>query len=334
MPLKSGILTLNSTGALAEIWIASDGTPSVNVGSEHCEVSIVAGESGMTCKMVSYRYNETKRVTSSLSFEMVVDTATLGFSPAAKTIKYSGNGSNWYNWSASTTYSNVFTTEGQYVYVFLSKTFFQNLIQRGISITNNDELFTFFFDNSNTAQSGFYQFTASSMINILPKEYGISIVSTDGTSAPKESGNIGDLTPIEFEYQVTVSSARMADSVTAQVTGEGTSIDGVSYCLFSSPEGGWKVPIPALLSYTASTGDTVSARNSCIDAEIDMTEARWTQTPWNAAIDDGYYFSTRLKLQFPMDDPRSRRTLDGNDWVGTVSASGEVKVTAKWLGVD
>lgn len=90
---KVGHLTLNSTGALAEIWIASDGTPSVNIGSEHCEVSIVGGESGMTCKMVSYRYRQTKRVTSSLSFEMVVDTAGLGFSPASKTIKYSGNGS-------------------------------------------------------------------------------------------------------------------------------------------------------------------------------------------------------------------------------------------------
>lgn len=132
--------------------------------------------------------------------------------------------------------------------MFLSKTFFQNLIQRGISITNNDDLFTFFFDNSNTAQSGFYQFTASSMINILPKEYGISIVSTDGNAAPKESGNIGDPTPIGFEYQVTVSSERMADAVTAQVIGEGTSIDGVSYCLFTSQEGGWQVPIPAFLS--------------------------------------------------------------------------------------
>jgi len=172
------------------------------------------------------------------------------------------------------------------------------------------------------------------MINILPKEYGISIVSTDGNAAPKESGNIGDPTPIGFEYQVTVSSERMADAVTAQVIGEGTSIDGVSYCLFMSQEGGWQVPIPAFLSWTASTGETRTSRNSCIDAEIDMTAARWTQTPWNAAIDDGYYFTTRLQLLFPMDDPRSRRTLDGSDWMGTVNASGEVRVTAKWLGVE
>ncbi|WP_446918431.1 hypothetical protein, partial [Klebsiella pneumoniae] len=27
-------------------------------------------------------------------------------------------------------------------------------------------------------------------------------------------------------------------------------------------------------------------------------------------------------------------TTDGHDWMGTVSASGDVKVTATWVGVD
>lgn len=35
-----------------------------------------------------------------------------------------------------------------------------------------------------------------------------------------------------------------------------------------------------------------------------------------------------------MDDPHSQFTTDGHDWMGTVSATGDVKVTATWVGVD
>ena len=67
---------------------------------------------------------------------------------------------------------------------------------------------------------------------------------------------------------------------------------------------------------------------------VDMTKANWVQTAWNANIDDGSFFTTTLRLLFPMNDLRSKLTLDGRDWMGTVSASGELKVTATWVGVD
>jgi hypothetical protein len=40
---KVSHLTLNSTGSMAEVWIASDGTPSVNLGSELCQMGVVVG---------------------------------------------------------------------------------------------------------------------------------------------------------------------------------------------------------------------------------------------------------------------------------------------------
>lgn len=94
-------------------------------------------------------------------------------------------------------------------------TLFQKALKAGTDLTNKDELFTFYFDNSVTPQSGYYQFTPSTLINIIPREYGISIIASDGSAHPKASGKIGSETPITFEYKVTTSASRQADSITA-----------------------------------------------------------------------------------------------------------------------
>ncbi|WNN73836.1 fimbrial protein [Kluyvera cryocrescens] len=331
---KVGHLTLRNTGAVSEIWIASDGTPSVSIGSELCQVGIAGRDSGLVCKMVAYNLQETERLTASLDFQMVIDTALLGFSPSASDVRYSGDASTWYNFGSATTYNKVFTTTGEYVYVFLSSAFFRKMLAAGSNLANKDALFTFFFDNSVTPQSGYYQFTPSTLINIVPKEYGISIIAKDGGSTSTGSGKIGSSTPIELDYKVTVSAQRMADSITAQVVGDSTTINAVPYCLFSSSDGGLQVPIPAYLSWTAVTGAEQKVRNSCSEAPVDMTQANWVATAWNANVDSGSFFTTTLKLLFPMDDSRSKLTVDGLDWMGIVNASGEVKVTATWIGVD
>ncbi|HGY5112138.1 TPA: fimbrial protein, partial [Citrobacter braakii] len=228
---------------------------------------------------------------------------------------------------------NVFTTSGEYIYIFLSKAFLKNLVDSGISITNSQP-FTFGFYNGLTPESGHYQFTPSLQLNIVPKEYGISIVSSDNTASASGSGTIGDAAPIEMDYTVTVSGPRQADSITAQVIGESTTINSVPYCLFTSPQGGLSVPIPAFLQYNSQSGGVVQKRNSCSEAAINMSDAQWQQTPWDANNnDDGSYYATDLKLLFPMNDSRSMLTVSGTDWEGVVSASGEIKVTANWVGV-
>lgn len=98
---------------------------------------------------------------------------------------------------------------------FLSNAF-SKALKAGTDLTNKDELFTFYFDNSVTPQSGYYQFTPSTLINIIPREYGISIIASDGSAHPKASGKIGSETPITFEYKVTTSASRQADSITAR----------------------------------------------------------------------------------------------------------------------
>lgn len=145
---KVSHLTLNSTGSMAEVWIASDGTPSVNLGSELCQMGVVGSASGIICKMVSYNFQETKTLTTSLDFRMVIDTAMLGFSPSSSDVKYSGDGASWTNFGTAITYNKVFKPSGEYVYVFLSNAFFQKALKAGTDLTNKNELFTFYFDNS------------------------------------------------------------------------------------------------------------------------------------------------------------------------------------------
>lgn len=336
---KVSHLKLNSTGAMAEVWIASDGTPSVNLGSELCQMGEAGSgssrASGIICKMVSYNLQETKVLTSSLDIRMLIDTAMLGFSPSASEVRFSGDGATWYNYSSTTVdYNQVFTPSGNYVYVFLSNAFFQKVLKAGTDLTNKDSLFTFYFDNAVTTQSGYYQFTPSTLINLIPREYGISIVASDGRSHPQASGKIGSEEPITFEYKVTTSASRQADSITAQVIGDSINMYGLPYCLFTSADETLKVPVPAYLEWTSATGKAVKVRNSCGEDPVDMTNAAWVQTAWNANVNDGFFFTTTLKLLFPMDDPHSQFTTNGHDWMGVVNATGDVKVTATWIGVD
>ncbi|MBK0167386.1 fimbrial protein [Klebsiella sp. S69] len=331
---KLGHLSLESTGSLSEIWVASDGTPSVTENTAWCRTGIVGGSNGIICKMVSYKLEENKSI-NSLRFGMVIDTAQLGFTPSSTDVKFSGASNVWFNWNTNSTKAqDIFSSGNNFVEVFFSTSFFNKALQTGANLTGKDTLFTFNFRNTNTPQSGYYQFTASNQVNIVPKEYGISIVPTNGNSKPQSTGTIGSAEPIEFEYRVTTSASRQADSITAQVVGESTLINGTPYCLFVSTDGSLSVPIPAYLSWTDKSGAIVNRRNSCVEQPIDMTSALWTQTPWNAAIDNSFYFETLLKLKFPMNDSRSQFTTSGNDWLGTVSASGEIKMTATWIGVD
>lgn len=331
---KLGHLKLKNNSVVSEIFIASDGGASVGIDNDICQLGVVRNVSGVICKMLDYTLEESAVVTPYLNFRLLVNTAALGFTPGIYDVMYSGDGERWTTYLLTNIYSNIFTPGGKEVNVFLSDTFFKNILNSGSSLKYSDSLFSFHFKNSNTPESGYYQFNASSKVNIMPKEYGISIIPADGNSQPAYTGKIGDENPIEFEYKVITSATRQADSITAQVTGESIEMDGVPWCLFTSPNHQVKVPIPAYLSWTSKGGANVVTRNSCGEPAVDMTEANWIETAWNASLDNGHFYTTTLKLQFPMDHERSAYTTRGHEWMGTVNASGEVKVTARWIGVE
>ncbi len=85
------------------------------------------------------------------------------------------------------------------------------------------------------------------------------------------------------------------------------------------------MPVPAFLEWTSAAGNAVRVRNSCGENPVDMTNAAWVQTASERQRQRWFLFTTTLKLLFPMDDSHSQFTTDGHDWMGTVSATGDVE---------
>lgn len=336
---KKGNIILKGTGALQEVFVDSNGNPTIGLGSNFCSIGIVGNVSGVICKLVEL---ETKGASISGSFtvRMYIDYQKLGLtaSPRAALIQYKGsNSTRWTNWSSTTNMSEIFNNGSPDIEVFLSSTYLKSIVDASpnSTVTLADSVYTFAFQ-SPLPQSGFYEFTPSNYLVIKPRDYGISIIPADFNPIQSKTGKVGSSEqPIEFNYIVTTSGPRQADSITAKVEGPNVNIKGQSYCLFSSDDDKLKVPFSAYLVFKNGNGTEATYRASCDSNEISLKNALWEETPWDRPNQDsGRFYRTNLDLRFPMNDSTSLFTLDGIDWLGTVSASGSVVVKAIWTGPD
>lgn len=333
---KSGHIKLTSTGALQEIFIDSNGNPTLGLGSQFCRIGIVLNQNGIICQVVDH---ETKgEIFANIMLSLKVNSTLIPFVPAANTILIGpDDGSNsWYYYNTTYPASYYFKGNNKNVSIFLSNTFLKRLVSSNVDFKNSQEFFTFSFTNSAVPQSGYYEFTPSNTLILKPRDYGISIIPADFNPNQSKTGKVGnEEPPIEFNYIVTTSGPRQADSITAAVDGPSTTLKGQSYCLFSSNDDKLQVPFSAYLSFKNYTGSLESYRASCDSNEISLKNALWEETPWAKPNEDlGSFYRTNLDLSFPMNEANSFFTLDGIDWLGTVSASGTVTVKAIWTGPD
>ncbi|STU71344.1 CFA/I fimbrial minor adhesin [Klebsiella pneumoniae] len=154
------------------------------------------------------------------------------------------------------------------------------MVNLGISDINTKDLFNFRFQNTTSPESGWYEFSTSNTLIIKPRDFSISIISDEYTSAPSREGYVGSGEPaLDFGYIVTTSGKTAADEVLIKVTGPAQVIGGRSYCLFSSDDGTAKVPFPATLSFITRSGTTQTYDAGCDDSWRDMTDALWLTTP-------------------------------------------------------
>lgn len=137
---KTAHLKLFDNHAFSEIWVATDGTPSLTSNNDACEY-IVLGTSGsalnqrrnqgVACKMVKYHLDGQPSAFNPRTFlYMVIDNAALNnMSINAQDIKINAGGStSWANWSAATGSGNRMDAQmvsgDGYVRVLFTKEFF------------------------------------------------------------------------------------------------------------------------------------------------------------------------------------------------------------------
>ncbi|MEC3991930.1 fimbrial protein [Proteus mirabilis] len=335
---KIGNVTLKSNNALQEIFIDSEGNAVIGLGNDFCKIGNVNGNSGLICSIVSYELKQDVDL-NTLFLGLKLNPNYFTSSQGLNNIMIGDGNTNWYNYTATTSrpnvrYNYILKPGNNNVYLFMSKTFLKNLITNNIDLNYSQDFFTLAFYNSVTPQSGYYEFTPSNKLIIKPRNYGISIISSDYSSAPKLSGKMGE-SPLKFSYIVTTSAFRQADSITVEVNGDHKTIKNQSYCIFKPSNDAYEVPFPAYLSYKNNQGSNVTKRAACDSNKISISDALWTETTWDEPYQkEGFFYRTNLDLIFPMDDFESYWSIDGNDWIGSVTGSGEIKVEATWTGPD
>ncbi|EIW8469295.1 TPA: fimbrial adhesin EcpD [Klebsiella pneumoniae] len=334
---KAANLRLINTHSLAEVFINSDGVPTLGEGNADCRTQTIGSRAGLSCKMVNYTLQTNGLSNTSIHIFPAIANSSLASAVGAYDMQFSLNGSSWKPVS-NTAYYYTFNEmkSSDSIYVFFSSNFFKQMVNLGISDINTKDLFNFRFQNTTSPESGWYEFSTSNTLIIKPRDFSISIISDEYTSAPSREGYVGSGEPaLDFGYIVTTSGKTAADEVLIKVTGPAQMIGGRSYCLFSSDDGTAKVPFPATLSFITRSGTTQTYDAGCDDSWRDMTDALWLTTPWTDISGEvGQMDKTTVKFSIPMDNAISLRTVDDNGWFGEVSASGEIHVQATWRNIN
>lgn len=333
---KLGHLTLLDTKAFQEIWYGTDGSAYLTPNGQYCQYAVVLKKEGIQCKMLKYNAKgDISKYDTSYQLSLIPDADALNFAPAAADLYIEGGNGQWVRHSDLTQIKRMIVSGENYISMFFTKDFFMKLAQHRVNLDDSTSLFTFALRNSGLSQSGYYQFSVATQIELIPREYSVSIKPkglAEGIT-PVKTGKIGDPNPIEFEYIVRQSAPKEADTIEAYVVAKNAEKRNQPYCVFSSDDKTTNVLIPAWLSMTEKNGQTMSAYSGC-DAtkKLNMKNARWAPEAWASGY--GFFYTTDLKLTFPMDQEISRFSMEGVDWLGKVRAEGEIKVDAKWIGVN
>ncbi len=334
---KIGHIRLIDTHASSEIWVSSSGEPRLIENSQYCEVANFGSgptKKGIICKMVAYENTSVKNLDTAFKAYMKIDTAVTGvISPTD--VQFSGTKSGFGNYTIKVPLSNVIKKGEGGIYAFFTESFFKKLVDKGKTFHDKEGVFTFVFATTGTQyHANYYEFAASSKLNVIPAEYGVSI-RPEANSLGRLHGEIGSGKSIDFNYNVTVSGSRLADKITAKVKGNNSMTKlGINYCAFKPDDNSYNVLIPAFLSYMGKNNQQQRKRSGCdgSGAGVSFQDAKWTEEAWDVQKSTTFY-KTLLTLSFPMNESISRNTDTGKSWEGKVYAEGDIKVTAEWLGV-
>lgn len=334
---KAAHLRLINTHSLQEIFINSEGVPTLGEGNGDCHPQTIGTRSGVSCKMVNYSLQSTDLSNTSIHIFPAINNPSLASAVTTSDLQFSLDGNSWKQVNGILeyyTFNQMKSSDS--IYVFFSSNFFKQMVILGISDINTQELFNFRFYNTTSPESGWYEFSTSSSLLIKPRDFSISIISDEYTMAPSKEGFVGSGKPaLDFGYIVTTSGKTAADEVLIKVKGPSQMISGRSYCIFSSADGLAQVPFPASLTFITKNGTTKTYDAGCDDRWRNMNDALWLSTAWDdTSGDDGEMDKTTVRFSIAMDDPISLLTDANHNWFGDVSASGEIHVQATWRNIN
>lgn len=336
---KKAHLILKRTGAVTNLMVDSAGTPVILPGSQGCEIATVTTLSitrtGVVCEFLDYEFNSLDGTYTSIGIDTVLlNGLTVGDN---YDLQKSADKSYWRRHGSEL--DLPYLRGNNKVYLFMSNALLKRIINLNSGEFDVKNLMNFLFYNSTSPESGYYELSGTTEINIQPREFSVSITSSDNISNPYKEGKVGE-DILKFNYDIIKSAPIESSSfdITLSQDIPGTGDNG--YCLFypeNSTDVNRAVPIPAYISFTQEGGANFRQLVNCDHGEISLQDNNIIESQ-TAIVDPdpsglGNPLTTQfynLDLEFDLTDESTRRTTDDSYWEGEVHQSGKLTVKAIW----
>ncbi|WP_155630982.1 hypothetical protein [Burkholderia cepacia] len=156
--------------------------------------------------------------------------------------------------------------------------------------------------------------------------FGVALTERDPAAAGQYSGKVGQDPEIAVPLRIEQYGVSKASKVTVTVVADNVATPKGMRCKFVGNDGATVVGISASLRfYNGNRQDEQS--DNCMGAPHDITKMIWKPVlgggfPYQASLD--------TDLFFPIGYRDVHQDINGNEWYGRVTASGQVKVKAEW----
>ncbi|MDM5060405.1 hypothetical protein [Aeromonas rivipollensis] len=333
---KSGHLRFIQTNAISEVIVDSNGVPYVLPGSQGCENYRLGTRDGVLCRFLDYDFNQdgSQSFSDPYVYTNIKNTA-LNSAIAGADVQMS---TNLINWAYKGADYNVSYLKGQSsIYLFLSSNFFKQVVRLGLQDQLTRSMINFNMRNIKAPESGFYEFSGTTEIVIKPRDFSVSILSSEGVSNPYREGQVGkDI--LSFSYNISDSGPISADMLEISISQDrGSPYQG--YCTFypagsSAPE--QAVPLPTRLvfdsvAHGAASRHAIRCDRTPVDIRTLGIQDNQPPQEWNDPVNgQGITRFYKLALEFDLTDPMVQGTVGNEMWEGEVEQSGTITIKGTW----
>ncbi len=323
------------------IMVDSAGNPTVMPGSTNCKpyshVTPGRDSNGVLCHMFDYRL-EHFADGGQLQNKGAIGVRSKYPNPELKSYDSALyiNSSKFVGTNNPVGLNLVYLRGNSSVSVFFTKKYFSEYIKTNLGrpVTETME---FFIKNLIQPDLGDYIIDSSLQIDIKPRRYSVSILSSDGVATPYRKGLIGkDI--LSFPYKIVESGPESADRLDVTLAQDrGTPFQGS--CTFYPTDivsNGVAVPIEAYLNFNrVSPAKGSKIPIGCDQTPVNLRELsirdsepkiHWTDPDGSSGITRSYL----LNLEFDLTGQRAQKTVSGESWEGEVHQSGTLTIKGSW----